>query len=172
MRVFGVPEVFVTDPGREFRVASAKWLRLREQPSCKLTLGRLGGTAERNAQETSGNDNLSWRAKQKDLYRTLNMRLWPATVARFATGVANRSGFSPAQRVFRVSQRALPYLFRVDIVDPSYLYGDPVEDFERAEEFCQASWAALGGARQRLAVERERENTKRKRRKREKKNEN
>ena len=58
----------------------------------------------------------------------------------------NRSGFSPHQRVFGVSQRLPGSLLSDDYIDPLCLYDDPTTQFFRDAELRQAStraWAAM-----------------------------
>ena len=59
---------------------------------------------------------------------------------------ANRSGFTPHQRVFGMSMRLPGSLLSDDYIDPLYLYDDPTTQFYRDAELRQAatrSWAAL-----------------------------
>ena len=58
----------------------------------------------------------------------------------------NRSGYSPMQRVFGISQRLPNSLLSDDAIDPALLSENPMADFQRAEEMrasAQKAWAEL-----------------------------
>ena len=146
VRVMGVPEIVVCDPGLEFQGYFAE--KLAESGTAQLLTDPRApwqnGRTERAGMEWKKQVKLAKR-KEMPLDDSEHVALCEYC-CQMRNRYSNRSGFSPMQRVFGAAQRLPNSLLSDDPIDPSYLSEDPSVEFERSEKLRQAAlraWAAL-----------------------------
>ena len=163
VRVFGLPDILVLDPGTEFEGAFTEWAQAygitilpcdRESPWQNGRTERAGGLWKEQLKIASRESTPVTRTEWTAL---------GALCVQARNRFQNRSGYSPTQRVFGISQRLPNSLLSDDAIDPALLSENPMTDFQRAEEMrasAQKAWAELDsrtrmkralGARHRIA---------------------
>ena len=147
IRVYGLPDVLVLDPGKEFEgyftdMAQAYGITIlptdRESPWQNGKTERAGGLWKRNVKIAS--------RKCTPVNRTEFLMLGDLLCVAQRNRSYNRSGYSPLQRVFGTNHRLPNSILSDDAIDPSLLCDNPVADCQRAEELRVAAtraWAAL-----------------------------
>jgi hypothetical protein len=152
IRIFGVPEMIVLDPGTEFKGEFADQCQAR---------GVLVLPTDPRAPWQNGKTERAGKA-WKGIFRNATRKDKPLSFEDWRTlgheccaarnRYHNRSGFSPMQRVFGTSHRLPSSLLSDNLVDPIYCYDNPSADFHRAEELrrlATRAWARLD-SRERL----------------------
>ena len=133
VRVFGLPECIVVDPGTEFQGYFADMVQ--GQGVCLFPTDARApwqnGRTERAGKEWKRQFKLARRKEEPTTHAE-----WIALgemCCRIRNRYQNRSGFSPMQRVFGYTHRLLASLLSDDVIDPEYLCENPLEEFHRAE---------------------------------------
>jgi len=155
VRIFGMPEVLVLDPGTEFQgyfsemAASHGCAVLPTDPRAPWQNGRT----ERAGKEWKKQFRLA-RRKDEPLNDDEFVALGELCCS-MRNRYNNRAGFSPMQRVFGFTHRLPGSLLSDDVIDPQYLSEDPLQDFNRSEQLRQAAtraWAATDNRARLLKV--------------------
>ena len=162
VRIFGFPEILVCDPGKEFEGYFGEMCAahgVAQLPTDARAPWQNGRT------ERAGGE---WKKQFKHATRRAtptndsDWRLLGHLRCQARNRYFNRSGFSPMQRVFGISNRLPNSLLSDDSIDPGLLSLNPLTDFQRSEELRAAatrSWAALENRSRLLKVLRARHRT-------------
>ena len=146
VRIFGMPEVLVCDPGPEFKgyfgemAASHGCAQLPTDARAPWQNGRT----ERAGKEWKRQFSIARRKEaptNESEFETLGVQC-----CSIRNRYNNRSGFSPMQRVFGFSHRLPNSLLSDDPIDPEYLSESPLSDFQRSEALRRAAtraWASM-----------------------------
>ena len=145
LRVYGLPDVVICDPGGEFEGHFAEQLQSygvtllptdARSPWQNGRTERAGGTWKHRFKVA--------RRKCPPVNQAEHEALGKMSCAA-GNRFANRSGFSPEQRVFGRSHRLPDSLCSDDAIDAGLLSENPNVDFQRSEEMRRAAmraWAA------------------------------
>ena len=146
IRIFGCPDVIVLDPGLEFEGHFAEMSHAHGiviLPTDARSPWQNGRT-ERAGGLWKHQFNIAIRKctpVNQSEFEALGMMCCAAR-----NRYCNRSGFSPAQRVFGFTPRLPNSLHSDDAIDPGLLSENPLQDFQRSEELRAAAtraWASL-----------------------------